>query len=124
MYNKLGQLCFISNQGKYCYKLRSYYILGQPLLQNRATITNWGKMYYKSGQVLQIRAIITNWGITITKMEKVKKGCEGIVNIQLLKKNSGMTFVNPNILALKYGRGMEIDVVNIFSEYIENHHQY
>ena len=57
-------------------------------------------------------------------MEKVKKGCEGIVNIQSLKKNSGMTFVNPNILALKYGRGMEIDVVNIFSEYIENHHQY
>ena len=23
----------------------SYYILGQPLLLNRAAITNWGKMY-------------------------------------------------------------------------------
>ena len=45
----------------------SYYKLGQPLLQNRAAITNWGKMYYKLGQVLQIRA---NWGITsITKIQ-------------------------------------------------------
>ena len=61
-------------------------MLGQPLLQNRATITNWGKMYYKSGQVLQIRAIIINQGITITKMEKVRKGGEGIVNIWSLKK--------------------------------------
>ena len=111
MYNKLGQLCFISNQGKYCYKLGSYYMLGQPLLQNRATITNWGKMYYKSGQVLQIRAIIINQGITITKMEKVRKGGGGIVNIWSLKKNSGMTFVNPNILALKHGRGMEIEYI-------------
>ena len=34
------------------------------LLQNRATFTNWGKIYYKLRQVLQIRAIITNWGIT------------------------------------------------------------
>ena len=38
----------------------SYYKLTQPLLQNRAAITNWSKMYYKLGQVLQIRAIITN----------------------------------------------------------------
>ena len=41
-----------------------YYKLGQPLLQNRAAITNWGKIYYKLGKVLQIRAIIANWGIT------------------------------------------------------------
>ena len=27
----------------------SYYKLGQPLLQNRVTITNWGKIYYKLG---------------------------------------------------------------------------
>ena len=46
-----------------------YYKLGQPLLQNRAAITNWGKMYYKLGQVLQIRAIITNWGITTITVE-------------------------------------------------------
>ena len=43
-----------------------YYKSGQPLLQNRAAIANWSKMYYKLGQVLQIRAITTNWGITIT----------------------------------------------------------
>ena len=42
----------------------SYYKLGELLLQNRAAITNCGKMYYKLWQVLQIRAIITNWGIT------------------------------------------------------------
>ena len=42
----------------------SYYKLGQPLLQNRAAITNWGKIYYKRGQVLQITTITTNWGIT------------------------------------------------------------
>ena len=28
----------------------SYYKLGQPFLQNRAAITNWGKMYYNLGQ--------------------------------------------------------------------------
>ena len=38
----------------------SYYKLGQPLLQNRAAITNWRKMYCKLGQVLQIRAIDSN----------------------------------------------------------------
>ena len=27
----------------------SYYKLEQPLLQNRAAITNWGKIYYKLG---------------------------------------------------------------------------
>ena len=30
----------------------SYYKLGKLLLQYRAAITNWGKMYYKLGQVL------------------------------------------------------------------------
>ena len=48
---KLGRLCF-------------YYKLGQTLLQNRAAITNCGKVYYKLGQVLQIRTIMTNWSIT------------------------------------------------------------
>ena len=42
----------------------TYYKLGQTLLQNRAAITNWGKIYYKLWQALQIRATITNWGIT------------------------------------------------------------
>ena len=36
-------------------------------------------------------------------MEKVTKGGGGVVNIWLLKeKNSGMTFVNPNIQVLKW----------------------
>ena len=51
-----------------------YYKLGQvlsqigaaQLLQNGAdVITNWGKLYYKLGQLLQIGAIITYWGITV-----------------------------------------------------------
>ena len=83
MYYKLGQLCFITNQGKRCYKLGQlhYYKLRQVLLQIKAGITNqgnryykigqlllnWAEMYYKLGQVLQIRAIITNWGITTTR---------------------------------------------------------
>ena len=41
----------------------SYYKLGQPLLQNRAAITNYGNRYYKIGQLLQIMAIVTNLGI-------------------------------------------------------------
>ena len=28
-------------------------------------ITNWGKPYYKLGQLLQVGAIITNWDITV-----------------------------------------------------------
>ena len=70
MYYKLGQACvtnwtsfvllqirasvvtnwdsfIITNWGKCCYKLE------QPLLQNRAAITYWGR-YYKLGQLLQI----------------------------------------------------------------------
>ena len=39
--------CVITNWG-------NYYKLGQPLLQNRVAITNWGKMYYKLGELLQI----------------------------------------------------------------------
>ena len=34
------------------------------LLQIGAAVTNWGKIFYKLGQVLHITAIITNWGIT------------------------------------------------------------
>ena len=64
MYYKLGQAC-ITNWGSFVsLQIRanvvtewgSYYKLGQPLLQNRAATTNWGKMYYKLGQLLQIGA--------------------------------------------------------------------
>ena len=62
---KLGQLCFIKNQGKICYKLEQlhYYKLGQVLLQIGAAVTNQGNRYYKIGQLLRIREIsFTNWG--------------------------------------------------------------
>ena len=92
MYYKLGKTCvtnwgsfillqiranFATNWGSFaiticgscCSKLDSYCKLGQPLSQNMAAITNWGKTYYKLGQVLQIRAVITNCGISSSKME-------------------------------------------------------
>ena len=60
----------------------------------------------------------------ITKMKKVRKGGGGVVNIWSLKeKNSRMTFVNPNIQTLKYGRDMEIEAVSTFAEYIKNYQQ-
>ena len=56
MYYKLGQAC-VTNWGSFV------------LFQIRANVvTNWGKMYYKLGQVLQIRAIITNWDIKNPKI--------------------------------------------------------
>ena len=61
-YYKLGQRCYKLGQLRYCK-------LGQVLLQIGAAITNWGKIYYKLGQVLQIRAIIRNWGITTITVE-------------------------------------------------------
>ena len=70
MYYKLGQAC-VTNWGSFVLlQIRanvvtnwgSYYKLGQPLLQNRAAIKNWGKIYYnwgtyyKLGQLLQAAA--------------------------------------------------------------------
>ena len=52
LYHKLGNFLLpigesvITKLGKLCF------------------ITNWGKRYYKLGQLLQIEAIITNWSIT------------------------------------------------------------
>ena len=70
MYYKLVQAC-ATNWGSFVLlQIRanvvtnwgSYYKLGQPLLQNRAAITNWARgitnwgRYYKLGQLLQIGA--------------------------------------------------------------------
>ena len=52
MYYKLGQACVTNRESFVLFQIRAN------------VVTNWGKMYYKLGQVLQIRAIITNWGIT------------------------------------------------------------
>ena len=60
-YHKLGQMLLqigaaslLQIRASVVTNWGSYYKSRQPLLQNRAAITNWGK----------IRAIITNWGRT------------------------------------------------------------
>ena len=56
-------------------------------------------------------------------MKLVRKSGRGAVNTWSSKKTFfGMTYVNPNIPSLKYGRDMEIEVVNMFSECIKNYH--
>ena len=62
---QIGAASLLQIRASFVTNKDNYYKLGQPLLQNMAAITNWGKMYYKFRQLLQIRAIITNWGITI-----------------------------------------------------------
>ena len=52
-----------------------------------------------------------------TKMTKFTESDGSSTNLwSLFKKVSGMTFVNPNIPALKYGREMEINAVNEFQK--------
>ena len=67
-----------------------YYKLGQTLLQigaasllqiGASVVTNWGKMFYKLGQVLQIRAIITNWGLAIDYTQYCDKDYSIPVNL-------------------------------------------
>ena len=70
---RIGAASFLHIGASIFTNVGSYYKLGQPLLQNRAAITKWGKIYYQLGQVLQIRAIITNWDITITNSNRKRK---------------------------------------------------
>ena len=57
-----------------------------------------------------------------TKMEKFSKGGSCGNFWQLFQKNSGLMFVSPNIPALKYGRSMEVNPVNVFCDlFSENH---
>ena len=60
---QIGATLLLQTGASVVINCRSYCKLGQSSLQNRAAIRNWGKMYYKLGQVLQIRAIITKWDI-------------------------------------------------------------
>ena len=62
----------------------SYYKLGELSLQNRTAVTNWGKIYYKLGQVLQISAVVANRGIADTTVKD-------IINIFRLKKENETT---------------------------------
>ena len=57
-----------------------------------------------------------------TNMDKVKKTVGGYHNFwSLNQKISGLTFTNPNIPALKYGRTMEVEAVNAFYEKMKGH---
>ena len=62
----------------------SYYKLGELSLQNRTAVTNWGKIFYKLGQVLQISAVVANRGIADTTVKD-------IINIFRLKKENETT---------------------------------
>ena len=75
----------------------SYYKLGQPLLQNREVIKNWGKGYYKLGQVLQIGSIITNCSVAPVMKDKfpIKR------NPYILRQNSH--FSRPRVKTVCYG---------------------
>lgn len=60
----------------------------------------------------------------LTKMDKVIKGGGGYVNMwSLNQKVSGLAFVNPDIPALKYGRTMEIEAVNMFCDVMKKRHK-
>ena len=61
--SQIGAALLLQTGASVVINCSSYYKLGQSLLQNRAAITNWGKMYFKLGQVLQIMAIITKLDI-------------------------------------------------------------
>ena len=72
------------------------------------------------------KCLITLWKAheVFTKMTKaVEKGGGGKVNMwSLNQKISGLVFVRPNIPALKYGRDMEIEAANTFTEFIKRKH--
>ena len=44
---QIGAASFLPIGASVVTNWESHYKLGQPLLQNRAAITNWDKMYYK-----------------------------------------------------------------------------
>ena len=82
MYYKVGQACIVLQIRETLLQIRAasllqngasfvtnwgpFYKLGNSVLQSRAAIPNWAKIYCKLGQVLQIRVIITNCSITCT----------------------------------------------------------
>ena len=73
------------------------------LLQNRAAVTNWGKMYYKLEQVLQISAIITNWGITpLTYYGQLILDFVFFDTLNLLFHNLFCTYINLPGLCIYY----------------------
>ena len=60
----------------------------------------------------------------LSKMKKVKRGGGGVINMfQTNKKVSGLTYTNPEIPALKYGREMEDIAANAFLEVMKAEHK-
>lgn len=60
----------------------------------------------------------------LSKMKRVAKGGGGYIDMWALnQKVSGLTFVDPNIPALKYGRTMESDAVNTFYSIFKSDHK-
>ena len=60
----------------------------------------------------------------LTKLNKIEKGGGGYVDMFKLNQNvSGLTYINPNIPALKYGRCMEDHAANSFYEDIKLKHK-
>ena len=66
MYYKLGQAC-VTNWGSFVLlqsranvvtKWGSYYKLEQPLLQNRAAVINWSKIYYNWGTYYKLGQLL------------------------------------------------------------------
>ena len=58
------------------------------------------------------------------KMEKLYKGNGAVVNLwNVFQKISGLTFVNPNIVSLKYGRAMEPNAANSFFDLLSKQHK-
>ena len=59
MYYKLGQACVTNWDGFVLLQIRANVVTNW----DSFVITDWGKCYYKIGQLLQIKAkFITNWG--------------------------------------------------------------
>ena len=63
---KLGQLHFITNWGKYYYKLGQLSLLqiGASVITNQGSYDKLGQLLLQIGAAITNWAIITNWGIT------------------------------------------------------------
>ena len=59
----------------------------------------------------------------LTKMRKVQGGADSLNMWSLFQKISGLTHVNPDLSALKYGRSMEIHAVKKFEEVFQKQHK-
>ena len=58
----------------------------------------------------------------LTKIEKVRNKKGGVISMWSLNQNiSGLKFVNPDLHALKYGRTMEVEAINCFSNIMKEH---